>query len=268
MIMRKWMVWMKKILKLNPKDRHAKRQCGLCAAQQSPKPAENFAGDGIEMVFVKGGTFTMGWTSEQGEDCDDNEKPAHSVTLSDFYIGKYEVTQKQWQAVTDNNPSHVKGENLPVEQVSWEDVQEFIRELNAKTGKSYRLPTEAEWEYAARGGAQSRRTKYSGSNTAGKVARYRGNSRYAPHPAGKKSPNELGLYDMSGNVEEWCSDRYGDYGSGSQTNPAGPSSGSFCMIRGGSWRSDAKYARVPCRNYGTPDIRNRDLGFRLASDLK
>ncbi|MBQ3247459.1 MAG: SUMF1/EgtB/PvdO family nonheme iron enzyme, partial [Alistipes sp.] len=175
--------------------------------------------DGFEMVFVKGGTFTMGATAEQGSDADSDEKPAHSVTVSNFYIGKYEVTQAQWEAVMGKNPSRFKGDNLPVERVSWNDIQKFIEKLNAKTGKRYRLPTEAEWEYAARGGNQSKGYKYSGSNDIGSVAWYTDNSSSPTHPVGQKQPNELGLYDMSGNVYEWCSDWHGSYSSGSQTNP-------------------------------------------------
>ncbi|MDR3268534.1 MAG: SUMF1/EgtB/PvdO family nonheme iron enzyme [Tannerella sp.] len=224
--------------------------------------------DDIQMVLVRGGAFTMGYTSEQGNDCWDYEKPAHRVTVSDFYIGKYEVTQAQWQAVMGSNPSDFKGDNLPVEQVSWDDVQEFIRKLNAQTGKNYRLPTEAEWEYAARGGAQSRGYKYSGSNTVGNVAWYNGNSGAATHPVGQKSPNELGLHDMSGNVWEWCSDRYDFYSSNSQTNPAGPSSGSYRVGRGGGWGNYAQFVRVPYRSGDTPDNRDFYLGFRLASGSK
>ena len=157
-----------------------------------------------EMIFVQGGTFTMGCTSEQGEVCWDHEKPAHQVTLSDFYIGKYEVTQEQWRAVMGNNPSHFTGdEHLPVENVLFNEVQEFITILNSLTGKKYRLPTEAEWEYAARGGRNSLGFMYSGSNTVGNVAWYSGNSNEKTHPVGTKTPNELGIYDMSGNVMEW-----------------------------------------------------------------
>jgi formylglycine-generating enzyme required for sulfatase activity len=157
---------------------------------------------------------------------------------------------------------------LPVETVSWDDVQEFIRKLNATTGKKYRLPTEAEWEYAARGGVQSRGYKYSGSNAVGDVAWYDGNSGSATHPVGQKSPNELGLYDMNGNLYEWCSDWFGAYGSSSQTNPAGPSSGSYRVLRGGSWYYGAQSVRVPYRGSSTPGYRYADLGFRLASSSK
>ena len=220
-------------------------------------------GVSFEMVAVKGGTFTMGCTSEQS-DCDDDEKPAHSVTLSDYYIGKFEVTQKLWKAVMGSNPSNWKGDDLPVESVSWNDVQDFIRKLNQQTGQNFRLPTEAEWEYAARGGNKSKGYKYSGSNTFGNVAWYYDNSGSKTHQVGTKSPNELGIYDMSGNVWEWCQDLYGSYRSGSQTNPTGPSSGSNRMFRGGSWNGRAGYCRVSYRDNRGPGGRNVSIGFRLA----
>ena len=211
------------------------------------------------MIYVNGGTFTMGATAEQGSDAGDAEKPTHSVTLSDFYIGKCEVTQAQWKAVMGSNPSNFKGDNLPVENVSWDDVQEFIAKLNALTGKKFRLPTEAEWEYAARGGNQSKGYKYSGSNSINEVAWLNGE----PYPVGQKAPNELGIYDMSGNVEEWCQDWLGDYGSPSQINPTGPSSGSRRVVRGGSWYNRARYCRVSYRNGYGPGGRRDDTGFRL-----
>ena len=217
-----------------------------------------------EMVYVEGGTFTMGATSELGSDALYEEKPAHSVTLDGYYIGKYEVTQKLWKAVMGSNPSDFKGDNLPVENVSWDDVQEFLRKLNAMTGKRYRLPTEAEWEFAARGGNNSRGYKYSGSNSLGSVAWYYDNSGDRTHAVGTKSPNELGIYDMSGNVLEWCQDWYGSYSSSSQRNPQGPNSGSSRVIRGGSWDDSAGRCRVSYRYYGTPDDRRDILGFRLA----
>jgi len=218
----------------------------------------------IAMVYVQGGTFTMGCTSEQGSDCFDDEKPAHQVTLSSFYIGKYEVTQAEWKSVMGANPSYFKGDNLPVESVSWSNVQEFIHKLNAQTGKQYRLPTEAEWEYASRGGLQSTHYKYSGSNTAGNVAWYNENSGSKTHPVGTKSPNELGIYDMSGNVWEWCSDWYGNYSASDQMNPQGPSSGSDRVFRGGSWGYGAGGVRVSNRGVSPPDGRDGILGFRLA----
>lgn len=187
------------------------------------------------MVYVSGGTFTMGGTSEQGSDAESDEKPTHNVTLSSYYICKYEVTQALWRAVMGSNPSYFKGDNLPVECVSWNDCQTFINRLNSYTGRNFRLPTEAEWEFAARGGNYSRHYKYSGSNYIGDVAWYDNNSGNRTHPVGTKQPNELGLYDMSGNVYEWCSDWYGSYSSYSQSDPTGPNSGSGRVERGGSW---------------------------------
>lgn len=216
------------------------------------------------MVYVEGGTFTMGATADQSSDAADDEKPSHRVTLSSFHIGKYEVTQAQWQAVMGTNPSHFKGQNSPVECVSWNDCQEFIRRLNEITGRHFRLPTEAEWEFAARGGNKSRGYKYSGSNTVDDVAWYRDNRGHTTHPVGTKAPNELGLYDMSGNVSEWCQDWYGSYSSGSQYNPTGPTSGSDRVDRGGGWRSGAMHCRVSYRDYGTPSYADDYLGLRLA----
>jgi formylglycine-generating enzyme required for sulfatase activity len=222
----------------------------------------------IDMVRVSGGTFTMGCTPEQGGGCDSDERPTHQVTLSDFEIGKYEVTQAQWQAVMGNNPSSFKGDNLPVERVSWTEVQEFIKKLNAATGGNYRLPTEAEWEYAARGGSRSRGYKYSGSGNIGDVAWYEDNSGSKTHPVGTKQANELGIHDMSGNVWEWVSDWYGGYSGNAQTNPQGASSGSYRVFRGGSWIHDAQDARVSTRYDGDPDLRYYILGFRLARSSK
>ena len=228
-------------------------------------------GVSFEMVAVKGGTFTMGCTSEQGGDCYSDEKPTHSVTLSDYYIGKFEVTQELWQAVMGSNPSYFKGNNLPVEKVSWNDVQEFITKLNQKTGANFRLPTEAEWEYAARGGNKSNGYKYSGSNSIDNVAVYEVNSYnkgnnhpdYGTHAVGTKTPNELGIYDMSGNVWEWCQDWKGNYSSGSQTNPTGPASGAYRVLRGGGWSIDASYCRVSNRSSSNPGSGNYYFGFRL-----
>ena len=227
---------------------------------------ESFTVNGVSfaMVPVAGGTFTMGATAEQGSDASEDEKPAHQVTLSSYMIGKTEVTQELWEAVMGSNPSEFKGSNLPVEHVSREDCQTFIRKLNALTGKNFRLPTEAEWEFAARGGNNSRGYKYSGSNTVSNVAWYKDNSSSTTHPVATKAPNELGIYDMSGNVEEWCNDGYGDYTSTSQTNPTGPNSGSSYVYRGGSWGDDAGDCRVSDRNFFAPLYRNSYLGLRLA----
>ena len=220
---------------------------------------------GVEypMVYVSGGSFDMGATSEQGCDAFGSEKPVHRVTLSSYSIGKYEVTQELWEAVMGSNPSYFKGSKRPVEQVSWKDCKKFIRKLNKLTGASFRLPTEAEWEFAARGGNSSRGYKYSGSNTLDEVARYKDNSGSETHDVGTRSPNELGLYDMSGNVYEWCNDCYGSYSSSSQTDPKGASSGSRRVYRGGSWSFDASYCRVSHRDYYYPDYRSNRIGLRL-----
>ncbi|MGM9799922.1 MAG: SUMF1/EgtB/PvdO family nonheme iron enzyme [Muribaculaceae bacterium] len=220
----------------------------------------------FEMVKVPGGTFTMGATAEQGSSADGDEKPTHSVTLSGYYIGKYEVTQAQWKAIMGNNPSWFKGDNLPVENVSWKDCQKFIEKLNQLTGKKFSLPTEAQWEYAARGG-KSGGTKYSGSDNIGNVAWYSGNSGDKTHPVGMKSPNDLGIFDMTGNVWEWCQDRYGKYSSYSQTNPTGPDSGSRRVVRGLSWYHGAGLCRVSYRGSFEPDNRNFSIGFRLCLSI-
>ena len=230
-------------------------------------------GVNFDMIAVDGGTFTMGATEEQGSEAYNSEKPTHPVTLSSYYIGKTEVTQELWEAVMGSNPSWFKDSNfedpnfkdpkLPVEQVSWNDCQTFITKLNALTGKSFRLPTEAEWEFAARGGNKSKGYIYSGSNTIVDVAWYNSNSNWATCPVATKAPNELGIYDMSGNVWEWCSDWYGNYSSESQTNPTGPKSGSYRVERGGGWYSNARYCRVSYRGNYSPGYINEYLGLRL-----
>ena len=225
-------------------------------------PVKN--GISIEMVKVEAGTFMMGATSEMKHPYD-WEKPVHQVTLTnEYYMGKYEVTQALWQAVMGNNPSHFKGENLPVETVNWNECQEFISKLNSMTGRKFRLPTEAEWEYAARGGKKSRSYQYSGSSNISDVAWYDGNSVNKTHPVGTKQANELGIYDMTGNVWEWCSDWYGFYSSSSQTNPTGADSGSSRVFRGGSWYGNARYCRLSFRDCTPPDCRGYNLGLRLA----
>ena len=215
----------------------------------------------FEMIPVEGGTFRMGSTDF---DAYSTESPIHSVTLSNYSIGKYEVTQALWQAVMGSNPSNFKGDNLPVEDVSWNDCQTFINKLNQLTGQHFRLPTEAEWEYAARGGNRSQGYKYSGSNYIGDVAWYTSNSNSKTHAVGTKKPNELGIYNMSGNVWEWCSDWDGSYNISSQTNPQGPSSGQYRVYRGGSWSSNARYCRSANRFSITPAFRFNYLGLRLA----
>ena len=220
-------------------------------------------GISIDMVRVEAGTFTMGATREM-KNPDIEEKPKHQVTLTnDYYIGKYEVTQALWQAVMGNNPSDFKGDNLPVENVSWDDCQKFISKLNSITGKNFRLPTEAEWEYAARGGKKSRGYQYSGSNNISDVAWYEDNSGRKTHAVGTKQANELGIYDMSGNVYEWCQDWKGSYSKSSQTNPTGANSGSYRVLRGGGLVYGAWFCRSSFRCCDSPDGRNGSLGLRL-----
>ena len=220
-------------------------------------------GISIDMVRVEAGTFTMGATAEMKNPWNE-EKPTHQVTLTnDYYMGKYEVTQALWKAVMGSNPSNFKGDNLPVEKVIWNDCQEFISKLNRITGKTFRLPTEAEWEYAARGGNKSRGYQYSGSNNLSDVAWYEDNSGNKTHAVGTKQPNELGIYDMTGNVLEWCQDRYGKYSSTSQVNPTGANSGSDRVYRGGSWIGNAWFCRSSYRYGSSPDNRSYALGLRL-----
>ena len=232
------------------------------------EPSEQtFMVKGVEfkMIKVEGGTFSMGATSEQEYDALSCEKPVHSVTLSDYYIGETEVTQELWEAVMGSNPSYFEGDNQrPVENVSWNDCQKFIKKLNRLTGKEFRLPTEAEWEYAARGGKYSRGYKYSGSNNSDEVAWYDSNSGSKTHPVKTKKDNELGLYDMSGNVWEWCNDWWGCYQSNSQTNPTGPSEGESRVLRGGGWCYFDMGVRVSRRDYLTPGYRHIIIGLRLA----
>ena len=220
-------------------------------------------GVSFNMILVDGGTFQMGATPEQ-QDAESNEKPVHSVTLSPYYIGETEVTQELWQAVMGSNPSKHKGVQLPVEQVSWDDCQEFVLKLNQQTGMKFSLPTEAQWEFAARGGNKSQGYQLSGSNNFDDVAWYGSNSSRQTHDVKTKQPNELGIYDMSGNVWEWCQDWGRSYSSGSQTNPTGPSSGSGRVYRGGCWRNGARYCRVANRGRNTPDFRGYGMGLRLA----
>jgi formylglycine-generating enzyme required for sulfatase activity len=229
--------------------------------EPAPKPAPTQPAaqvPEIEMVRIEAGSFTMGSTNG----FDDKSSP-HRVTISrPFYIGKYEVTQAQWRAVMGSNPSSFKGDNLPVEQVSWEDCQEFIRRLNAKTGGGWRLPTEAEWEYACRAGTSG---DYAG--VLDQMAWYDSNSGRTTHPIGQKQPNAWGLYDMHGNVWEWRQDWYDSdfYGRSPGTDPVGPSSGSTRVLRGGSWNFSAAFCRSAIRHWFAPSLRYDSLGFRLAS---
>ena len=213
------------------------------------------------MVHVDGGTFMMGRKTKWYEASDEEE---HQVTLSSFSINKYEVTQEEWEAVMGNNPSNFMGAKLPVEQVSWDDCQVFISKLNELTGMSFRLPSEAEWEYSARGGNNNSGCVYAGSNDLNEVAWFDRNSEGKSHEIGLKLPNELGLYDMCGNIREWCQDWYGDYSALEQKNPQGPLSGNLRVIRGGGWDSSKEYCLLSSRDRCSPNYRNAKLGLRLA----
>lgn len=234
--------------------------------RQQPVRTFTVKGVSFKMIEVEGGTFQMGATAEQQSNRDD-EKPVHSITLDSYYIGETEVTQELWRAVMGSNPSEFSGDDLrPVERVSWNDCQVFIKELNKLTGKNFRLPTEAEWEFAARGGNKSSGYRYSGSSNIGDVAWYFNKNDRKTHPVKGKNPNELGIYDMSGNVLEWCSDWYsfGYYSSSPQNNPEGPSSGYYRVFRGGSWFNNAEGCRVALRNRGNPVVNYDFSGLRLA----
>lgn len=225
------------------------------------------------MILAEGGTFMMGQAdpnvSCQG--CTADEHPIHKVTVSSYYICKYEVTQKEWLEVMGTDPNFEdECETCPIEGVSWKDVQIFLTKLNEKTGKQYRLPTEAEWEYAARGGKKNQGTYYSGSNNASEVSWFSVKTEQKLHPVGQKKPNELGLYDMSGNVWEWCSDYYAAdyYASSPLENPKGPQTGKDRILRGGSWYNQSFDCRVTARYRFYPTFRTNANGFRLAMSVK
>ena len=236
-----------------------------------PKPFNTFTetvnGVRFKMIAVEGGSFEMGAISNHHDESNDDEVPLHQVTLSNYYIGEVEVTQELWKAVMGNNPSHYKNAKNPVEQVSWTQCQEFVKKLNKLTNKQYSLPTEAQWEYAARGGQLSKNYMYSGSDNLNDVAWYGAyedeSIKQETHNVALKQPNELGLYDMSGNVHEWCLDWYGDYPNSSQVNPKGPSGGEHRVMRGGNWYRKPVHCRVSSRNHSKPSYTNRCLGFRL-----
>ena len=232
----------------------------------------------FSMVDVQGGTFTMGATPEMGDHAwHPNDKPAHEVTLSSFSIGATEVTQELWVAVMGTNPSYYNGTGggrhiedygvdlkRPVENVSWNLCQTFIEKLNELTGQHFRLPTEAEWEFAARGGNKTQGYRYAGSNTVDDVAWYGANSDGMTHAVAGKKPNELGLYDMSGNVIEWCQDWYGDYSAEAQTNPAGPESGEFRVMRGSHINDTEQIMFISRRSGFYPSVAVAQFGLRLA----
>jgi len=231
-------------------------------------------GVSFNLLKVEGGSFQMG---ADDSDAFDDEKPVHNVKVSSFYMGETEVTQALWNAVmgtsviqqsgtNDATKTRGEGRDYPMYYVSWYDCQDFIRKLNDITGKDFRLPTEAEWEYAARGGNKSNNYKFAGSNAIDNVAWYDQNGSTSTHPVMMKSSNELGFYDMCGNVWEWCSDWSGLYGSASQTNPQGAVEGTNRVFRGGSWSTDVQRCRVTNRRGGKPDIKLNNLGFRLVLD--
>ena len=214
------------------------------------------------MVSVPAGTFSMGAPSSDN-DAADNEMPQHQVTLAAYKICKYEVTQEVWIAVMGSNPSSVNGNKLPVTDITYDDCLAFITKLNAMTRLNYRLPTEAEWEYAAIGGVAQAVYKYAGGNTLRDVCWAASNSENKTHEVGGKQANQLGLYDMSGNVAEWCLDWYGVYSSEAQTNPTGPTTGSRRVLRGGSRMDQASGVRVTSRSYAVPTTKNNYTGLRL-----
>lgn len=226
--------------------------------------------ESFEMINVEGGTFYMGAQAEYSSDVNYDavayqiEAPVHQVSLDSYAIGKFEVTQAQWEAAMGNNPSENQGENLPVENVSWEDVNSFILILNDQSGLNYRLPTEAEWEFAAKGGNLSKGFIYSGSMVLSSCGWYYSNGKAITHDVGGKCPNELGLYDMSGNVREWCNDWFGFYSSSLEENPQGPYDGRLKVNRGGSWTTPAVNCRNSYRHTNYVDEAFHDLGFRLA----
>ncbi len=220
------------------------------------------------MVEVEGGSFLMGASMEQLSAAHDNEYPLHNVTLSDYYIGQTEVTQELWKAVMGSVPGTHKNPKYPVGGVSWLECQQFIAKLNEMTGENFRLPTEAEWEFAARGGSGAKSRLYAGSDNLGNVAWYSGNAT-SPHTVATKYPNQLALYDMSGNAMEWCSDWYGAYSSDAQTNPTGPAEGTLRVCRGGGWGYGSDLCRVSCRNSFAPsNSMNENLGLRLVWEPK
>ena len=222
---------------------------------------------GMEFILIPAGTFVMG-SLDSNRMALDWEKPAHQVTIRQtFYLGKYPVTQTQWQAVMGSNPSQFKGENRPVENMSWEDVQAFMLKLNEQeNGCAYRLPTEAEWEYACRAGTTSCYSFGDDAAQLSEYAWYEENSDSQTHLIGQKKPNAWGLYDMHGNVWEWCQDWYGLYSAGAVTDPTGPTCGKIHVLRGGAWTDDSWRLRSASRFAPDPEYRYNFLGFRLAQD--
>jgi len=229
----------------------------------------------LKMVFVKGGDLQLGCNESRDDSCSASETPAHMVQLSDFYIGETEVTQAQWMAVMgrDNNPSYWKGNTLPVERVSWNECQRFVKRLNKflaselPEGYHFALPSEAQWEFAARGGTKSGATRYAGSNDLMKVSWFYSNSNERTHDVRVKAANELGLFDMSGNVWEWCADWYDEnfyQVNQDWNNPINTEETSYYVLKGGSWNYAAPYQRCAKRDFGSKHSRYEDCGFRVA----
>ncbi|MBQ0115089.1 MAG: formylglycine-generating enzyme family protein [Bacteroidales bacterium] len=234
----------------------------VAAAQAKPVMTFDVKGVKFNMIKVEHGTFTMGATPEM-KNVDSYESFSHQVTLSrDYYIGETEVTQALWKAVMGTNPSRFKANNLPVENLDWNDCQKFVEKLSSLTGKKFRLPTEAEWEYAARGGNKASGHQFMGSDILEEVAWFGNNSGGKPHPVASKKPNELGLYDMAGNVWEWCSDFWSRYRCNHQIDPTGPESGEEYVCRGGDWESLSRRCRASYRDRTYPDDTAR-MGLRI-----
>jgi formylglycine-generating enzyme required for sulfatase activity len=226
---------------------------------------ETHAGVNLEMVSIPGGTFQMGSNGAQAES---DEKPVHTVTLDGFWMGKYEVTQRQYEAMMGGNPSYFKGPDRPVEMVSWNDVTEFCQKISQATGKTYSLPTEAQWEYACRAGSSGKWCFGDSENLLGDYGWHTANSGSQTHDVGGKKPNVWGLYDMHGNVWEWCADWYAPYSAGAVSNPAGPANSGSRVIRGGDWGLDPESCRSADRYGIPPAYRYHDIGFRLSRTQK
>lgn len=254
------------MLCVNAQDSSAVKSEEHGSNASSPKQLPQVVQDLINnMVYVEGGTFTMGDNSMQSGDPYRREQPEHQVTLSPFFICRYEVTQEVWDAVMGYNYARVKGPKLAMDNLCWDDCQEFVFKLVLMTGINFRMPTEAEWEFAARGGNKSRHTTYSGSNHIDSVGWYKYNSGGRVHPVGQKMPNELGLYDMTGNVCEWCYDYCGRYKGTPQTNPRGAKNSSGNVFRGGHGDERHEGCRVASRNGAQPAYKTYFMGFRLAA---
>ena len=244
---------------------------GIYTEEPSPVYTQTFSVNGVQftMVDVEGGTFMMGATEEQGDQAFNSEKPAHEVTLSSFSIGETEVTQGLWSAVMGDIPQQqLSGSEYPVMNISWYDCQTFVSKLSQLTGRTFRLPTEAEWEYAARGGNHSNGFMYAGSNDIDEIAWIDDNCGNQYHEVAMKKANELGLYDMSGNMWEWCQDWYGTYPSEAVVDPTGPETGSYRIFRGGGWLDEARDCRVSRRYNFTPSSTDYSLGLRVVLELQ